>query len=286
MKGQPMTEKTTITVNGKKCEAVPVPEGITKPKELAVLFNCSYWAARGALRRGYYIVDYAKKTFNPASIDVDGAYRMAWAVYRRKFSNGRLPWFIDIKELVHEGAVAIWERGGDEGSERPSQMFYRAYGGMSNFIRRQQYLHRLSGDEDENSSREASEGHRDKPSPDTWRRAHRATEVMVKLIDARVSGHVPCYEPPEPEKWARQKADSQVAKERFLREILEAGEGITQAALARYLKVNHKTISKKTARLMKAGLIESVSGPAGQRGRALRLTAKGRALFSEPKLAA
>ena len=82
-----MPAKTTITVNGKNCEAVPVFKGITKPKELAVLFNCSYWAARGALRRGYYIVDYAKKTFNPASIDVDGAYRMAWAVYRRKWSN-------------------------------------------------------------------------------------------------------------------------------------------------------------------------------------------------------
>ena len=281
-----MPEKTTITVNGKKYETVPVPEGVTKPKELAVLFNCSYWAARGALRRGYYIVDYAKKTFNPASIDVDGAYRMAWTVYRRKFSNGRLPWFIDIKEVVHEGAVAIWERGGDDGSERPSQMFYRAYGGMSNFIRRQQYLHRLSGGEDENSSREAFEGHRDKPSPDTWRRAHQATEVMVKLIDARLGGQVPCYEPPEPEKWARQKADSQAAKERFLREILEAGEGITQAALARYLGINRKVVEKKMARAAKAGMIERVRNPAGQRGQAIWLTASGRELVGEPKLSA
>jgi hypothetical protein len=168
-----MPTKFTVKVNGKKCEAIPVPEDITKPKELMVIFNCSYWSARGAIKRGYYLVDYAKKTSNPAPIDVDGAYRMAWCVYRRKFSNGRLPWYIDIKELVHEGAVGIWERAGEEGAERPAQMFYRAYSAMSQFIRRQSYLHRLSGDED-GSDREAFEGQRCKPSPDTWRRSQAA----------------------------------------------------------------------------------------------------------------
>ncbi|MFZ2089827.1 MAG: hypothetical protein WAU47_14750, partial [Desulfobaccales bacterium] len=81
---------------------------------------CSYWAARGALKRGYYIVDYAKKISNPAPIDEEGAYKMAWTVYQRKYRGGRLPWYIDIRELVHEGAIAIWERAGEEG-ERPSK---------------------------------------------------------------------------------------------------------------------------------------------------------------------
>jgi hypothetical protein len=238
-----MSIKFSVTVNGKKCEAIPVPEGITKPKELAVLFNCSYWAARGAIRRGYYLVNYSQKTSNPAPVDMELAYKMAWKVYHRKFSNGRLPWFIDICELVHVGAVAVWERAGEE-DQRPIQWFFRAYSAMSQFIRRQSYLHRLSGDED-GSDREAFEGQRCKPSPDTWRRSQAATEAMVELIESKTTGDLPYDEPPEPEKFLRQKEDSQAAKERFLREILEAGEGVSQAELARFLESTTRSWGKR-----------------------------------------
>jgi len=54
---------------------------------------------------------------------------------------------------------------------------------------------------------------------------------------------------------------------------------VSQVELARYLGIGARTVSKKVARAMAAGLVENVGCTTGHRGQAIRLTAKGRALI-------
>jgi hypothetical protein len=77
---------------GREREIIPIPEGVTEVREVIALFDCSYYAAKASLERGFFIVDYLKRSICPGTLDPQAAYKMAWKVYRKKFwNNNNLP---------------------------------------------------------------------------------------------------------------------------------------------------------------------------------------------------
>ncbi|MBU4234077.1 MAG: hypothetical protein KKF43_16305, partial [Proteobacteria bacterium] len=49
---------------GREREIIPIPEGMDV-KAIMARFDCSYLTARASLKRGYYIVDYLKRSICP-----------------------------------------------------------------------------------------------------------------------------------------------------------------------------------------------------------------------------
>jgi len=54
---------------GRERGIIPVPENVTDVKAVMVLFNCDYLTAKASLKRGYYIVDYLKRSICPGPLD-------------------------------------------------------------------------------------------------------------------------------------------------------------------------------------------------------------------------
>jgi DNA-directed RNA polymerase specialized sigma24 family protein len=133
------------------------------------------------VERGYYIVDYKRKTRHlpeDGAFDHAMAYRMAGFVYKRRFE-GRLPWYIDPEDLVQEAVIRIYEMSGHPASQEKKYRFYLALNAMRGFVERQQ---RLRGGQEDPGFEEFSWKH---GSSDTWGRSHRATEKMCRIIEAR-----------------------------------------------------------------------------------------------------
>jgi hypothetical protein len=125
--------------NGREREVIPVPEGVTEVKDIMVLFQCDFRTAQATLERGYYIVDYHKRTIYPGPLDPEAAYRMAWFIFHRKFAD-RLPWYIEPLDLVQEGVVRLLEMAGHPRFEERKFRFYVAFNGMKGFIERQRRM--------------------------------------------------------------------------------------------------------------------------------------------------
>lgn len=125
--------------NGREREIVPVPAGMTDVKAIMELFACDRHTAKATLERGYYIVDFHKRTVLPGPLDPEAAYRMAWFIFRRKFEY-RLPWYIDPQDLVQEGVVRLLEMAGHPRFEERRFQFYVAHNGMKGFIERQRRM--------------------------------------------------------------------------------------------------------------------------------------------------
>ena len=188
---------------GREREIIPIPEGVTEVREVMALFDCSYLTAKASLKRGFFIVDYLKRSICPGPLDPKAAYGMAWCVYRKKFE-GKLPWYLDAKELVQEGVLMLLEMAGHPRFKEGKFQFYVALNGMKGFIERQRRLRgaRLGPEVEagyEESYREDVRAdwlacwqaerqeapQKAKASPDTWGRSHRATEMVCRVIEAK-----------------------------------------------------------------------------------------------------
>jgi hypothetical protein len=55
-------------------------------QEVVALVNCSKTTAKNAMKRGYYVVNYKKRTCIPGPIDAEGCYKMAWFTFEALFS--------------------------------------------------------------------------------------------------------------------------------------------------------------------------------------------------------
>ena len=119
-------------------EILPVPTHFTRPCEVAKHFGVIRSTARGALRRGYLVVDYHKKTMKPGTLTMtaEECYKLAWSIFHRKFAT-RIPWYIDPVEMVQEGVTGLLERAGDEKFDKPLFRFYICKNAMRNFFRKQ-----------------------------------------------------------------------------------------------------------------------------------------------------
>jgi hypothetical protein len=189
---------------GREREIIPVPEGMVDPHAVMVLFKCDYLTAKATLKRGYYIVDYLKRSICPGPLDPEAGYKMAWYVYHRKFK-GKLPWYLDAKEVVQEGVVMLLEMAGHARFQERKFQYYVAFNGMQGFIDRQRRLRgaRIGPEEtpgyeevyrqdagatwlaDWQAERQEAPQKAKASSPDTWGRAHRATEKICRVIAAK-----------------------------------------------------------------------------------------------------
>jgi hypothetical protein len=190
---------------GREREIMPIPEGVTEVREVMALFECSYLTARASLKRGYYIVDYRKRSICPGPLDPEAGYKMAWCVYHKKFL-GKLPWYFDAQEVVQEGVLMLLEMAGHPRFQERKFQFYVALNGMKGFIERQRRLRgaRIGAEaqpgfeeayrEDVRADwlacwqaerQEPRQKAKAKSSPDTWGRSHRATEKMCRVIEAK-----------------------------------------------------------------------------------------------------
>jgi len=124
---------------GREREIIPIPEGVTEVREVMALFDCSYFTAKASLERGYYIIDYLKRSICPGPLDPEAAYKMAWCVYHKKFQ-GKLPWYLDAQEVVQEGVLMLLEMAGHPRFKERKFQFYVALNGMKGFIERQRRL--------------------------------------------------------------------------------------------------------------------------------------------------
>jgi DNA-directed RNA polymerase specialized sigma24 family protein len=243
--------------NGREREVIPVPEGMIDIKAVMAFFQCDRHTAKASIERGYYIVNFHKRTIYPGPLDTEAAYRLAWFIYRRKFED-RLPWYVAPEDLVQEGVLRLFEMAGHPRFQEKGFQFYLCLNAMKNWIERQRRMRGGIGG--------TTPGYEE-----TWRRdAANDWQNHWQAVDS---------EPPQkakasPDTYRR----SQAATERIVRQIYEAGESISRAGLGRYLGIGARCAQKKVTRAMAAGLVENV-GPSGYRGKEIRLTAKGRALI-------
>ena len=126
---------------GRERETIPIPEDINTIEGVMVHFNCNQKVAKASLARGYFIVDFNKRTVCPSlsEFDADAAYRMVRFVYRRKFKD-RLPWYIEAQDLIQEGVMRLLELSGHPQYHERKFMFFKAYGFMATYIKSQSGL--------------------------------------------------------------------------------------------------------------------------------------------------
>jgi hypothetical protein len=126
---------------GRERETIPIPEDINTIEGVMAYFNCNQKVAKASLARGYYIVDYNKRTVCPSlsEFDPEAAYRMAYFIYHRKFKD-RMPWYIEAEDLIQQGVMRLLELSGHPQYHEPKFMFFKAYGFMATYIKSQSRL--------------------------------------------------------------------------------------------------------------------------------------------------
>ncbi len=123
---------------GREREVIPIPEDINSIEAVMVHFGCTQKRAKASLARGYYIIDYNKRTVCPSlgEFDAEAAYRMVRFIYQRKFKD-RLPWYIEAQDLIQEGVTRLLELSGHPRYHERKFMFFKAYGFMGSYIEAQ-----------------------------------------------------------------------------------------------------------------------------------------------------
>ena len=126
---------------GREQETIPIPKDINTIEGVMVHFNCNQKVAKASLVRGYFIVDYNKRTVCPSlsEFDPEAAYRMVLFIYRRKFKD-RLPWYIEAQDLIQEGVMRLLELSGHPRYHERKFMFYKALDFMATCIQSQSRL--------------------------------------------------------------------------------------------------------------------------------------------------
>lgn len=244
--------------NGREREVIPVPEGATDVKAVTELFQCDRRTAKASRERGYYIVNYHRRTVCPGDLDTDAAYRPAWLIYRRKFLD-RLPWYMAPEDLVQEGVLRLLEMAGHPRFQGKGFRFYLALSGMKGFIERQR---RLRGGINGTTS-----GYDETHRPDAWSSWQRAWQAKRDTVPDQTQAG-PCNRPRLPESMAM-----------IVRQIFRAGEGISQAGLGRHLGLSPRGAGRKVAHALEAGMGEKVCSTSDCRRRVIQLSAKGSTLL-------
>jgi len=125
--------------NGREREIILIPEGITDVKAVMAFFQCDRKTAKASIERGYYIVDFHKRTVCPGPIDTEAAYKLAWFIYRRKYED-RLSWYVAPEDLVQEGVLRLLEMAGHPRFQERGFQFYLALNAMKSWIERQRRM--------------------------------------------------------------------------------------------------------------------------------------------------
>ena len=97
-----MAQAETRKYGNREVKTIPVA-GMNR-KEIMALFNCPRATAWKSVKRGYFVVNYCKKTVIPGLLDPEGAYRMAWWLFNKKF-RGRLPEWAESDDMVQDGVI-------------------------------------------------------------------------------------------------------------------------------------------------------------------------------------
>jgi hypothetical protein len=126
---------------GRERETIPIPDDINTIEGVMVHFNCNQKVAKASLARGYFIVDFNKRTVCPSlsEFDAEAAYRMVRFIYHRKFKD-RMPWYIEADDLIQQGVMRLLELSGHPQYQERKFMFFKAYGFMATYIKSQSGL--------------------------------------------------------------------------------------------------------------------------------------------------
>jgi len=179
--------------NGRERQIITIPAGMTVINQVARHFGIDWSTARAALQRGYVIVDYHKRSTCPGPVDDPGPlYQMCWFIFHRKFKD-RLPWYIDVQDLVQEGVLRLVEMAGHPRFGERKFRFYLAFTAMKGFVEREQRRRRgFDGTfPDDDESLIEADGYFfprvSERTPDTWGMSQRATIKMCRLLEGKDS---------------------------------------------------------------------------------------------------
>ena len=187
-----MAQAETRKYGHREVKTIPVA-GMNR-KEIMALFNCPRATAWKSVKRGYFVVNYCKKTVIPGLLDPEGAYRMAWWLFNKKF-RGRVPEWAESDDMVQDGVTRLIELAGHPRIKVPGFAFRVISTAMVGYLRRNRRQ------EHEDESRIDSQMNRVPesweygavyegcqhcaPSPNTWHCKHAATEAMCRVIEAK-----------------------------------------------------------------------------------------------------
>ena len=183
-----MAQAEIRTVNGRTRKVIPIVG--MKYTEVMVMLDCAKTTARDAVRRGYYVVDYTKRSVTSGALeDVDGAYRLARWWYYQKL-HGRTPWWAEADDMIQEAVLRLVELAGDPRMGRRSFRINVIKTVMSDYLRNNR-KHDHEDQEEIDSRKQWTEwrfkdgGLHCKESAPTWRRKHSATKAMCDIIEAK-----------------------------------------------------------------------------------------------------
>jgi hypothetical protein len=178
-------------INGRLRKYVPVTNATYR--EVMAMFACPRRTAQDAVKRGWYIVNYAKRTIIPGQFDPEQAYRMAWGVYYRQF-HGRMPWWAEASDLVQEGVERLIQQAGHPRMTEDVFGLRAIKYAMVEYLRKNRRLNSEIYEEklrpgvradfmaawqaERNGEYQACGS----GSPDTWGRSQTQTERMVKKL--------------------------------------------------------------------------------------------------------
>jgi hypothetical protein len=178
-------------INGRPRKYVPVMNATCR--EVMAMFACPRRTAQDAVKRGWYIVDYTKRTIIPGRFDPEQAYRMAWGVYYRQF-HGRVPWWAEAYDLVQEGVERLIQQAGHPRMVEDVFAFRAVKYAMVEYLRKNRRLNAEIYEEKLRPGVRADfmaawQAERDgecqacgSGSPDTWGRSQTQTERMVRKL--------------------------------------------------------------------------------------------------------
>ncbi|MDD5642135.1 MAG: hypothetical protein PHX53_10825 [Syntrophales bacterium] len=239
--------------NGREREIIPVPEGMTYVKTVMEFFQCDRRTAKASMERGYYIVDYHRRTLCPGPLDPETAYRLVWSIYRRKYLD-RLPWYVAPEDLVQEGVLRLLEMAGHPRFQERGFQFYLALNAMKGWIERQR---RMRGGI--NGTTPGYEETLRQNAWSSWQTAWQA--VRDKASD-------------KPGKRANPFPPSSEASVDLVRHVHAADEDVGHVGWGQHLGISVKSKGRKVVKAIEAGLVEDDGCTTTSRGQAIRLTAK------------
>lgn len=175
---------------GKREVKVILVSGMTAREAMGV-FGCPKSTAQKTVKRGYFIMDFCKKTVAPGFFDPIEAYKISKWVFNYTFRS-RIPEWADMEDMIQDGVARLMELGGHPRIKAPGYALRVVKTEMVNYLRR----NRRHEHEDEArigtdnwvDYGHAPEGRQHcRPSVDTWHLKQAPTERMVRMIEARAA---------------------------------------------------------------------------------------------------
>lgn len=184
-----MAQAETRKFGSREVKVIPIP-GMTM-RQVQDLLGCPKATAYKSAKRGYYIVDFGKKTMDPGFFDAGEAYKLGRWVFNETFRS-RIPDWADMEDMIQDAALRLLELGNS-----PKIKIY-AYAARVVKTEMVNYLRRGQRQEHEDESRVDTHNWVDyetcpdgvqhcKPSVDTWHLKQAATERIVRMVQARAA---------------------------------------------------------------------------------------------------